>query len=152
MRQGILLGHFLCDRVQGVERFAAHPVISLVKYPPPRAFICVNVVCSTAAQFLRHIYPIFVIILAHILDFGTLLAFKSFFAISTLVLALINDIWVLLLGLLEFSAIFRTSFVSFKPVSGIRLLVLKVLFCTTFQHSFFHLSSLAFGLLLTIVY
>ena len=24
MRQGILLGHFLCDRVQGVERFAAH--------------------------------------------------------------------------------------------------------------------------------
>ena len=25
MRQGILLGHFLCDRVQGVERFAAHP-------------------------------------------------------------------------------------------------------------------------------
>ena len=25
MRQGILLGDFLCDRVQGVERFAAHP-------------------------------------------------------------------------------------------------------------------------------
>ena len=25
MRQGILLGHFLCDRVQGVESFATHP-------------------------------------------------------------------------------------------------------------------------------
>ena len=25
MRQGILLGHFLCGRVQGVERFAALP-------------------------------------------------------------------------------------------------------------------------------
>ena len=24
MRPGILLGHFLCDRVQGVERFSAH--------------------------------------------------------------------------------------------------------------------------------
>ena len=35
MRQGILLGNFLCDRVRGVERFATHPVTSLVKYPPP---------------------------------------------------------------------------------------------------------------------
>ena len=25
MRQGILLGNFLSDRVQGVERFATHP-------------------------------------------------------------------------------------------------------------------------------
>ena len=33
MRQGIPLGNFLCDRVQGVERFATHPVTSQVKYP-----------------------------------------------------------------------------------------------------------------------
>ena len=29
-------GVFLCDRAQGVERFATHPITSLVKYPPPR--------------------------------------------------------------------------------------------------------------------
>ena len=34
MRQGILFGNFLCDRVQGIERFATHPVTSPVKYPP----------------------------------------------------------------------------------------------------------------------
>ena len=34
MRQGMLLEYLLCDRVQGVERFATHPVTSLVKYPP----------------------------------------------------------------------------------------------------------------------
>ena len=33
VRQVILLGHFLCDRVKGVERFATHPVTSLIKYP-----------------------------------------------------------------------------------------------------------------------
>ena len=35
MRQSILLGHFLCDGVQGVERFVTHHVTSLVKYPLP---------------------------------------------------------------------------------------------------------------------
>ena len=37
MRQSILLGHFLCDRVQGVERFAAQPrhFPSQVLPPPP---------------------------------------------------------------------------------------------------------------------
>ena len=35
MRQGILLGHFLCDRVQGVERFAAHPGHFPSQVPPP---------------------------------------------------------------------------------------------------------------------
>ena len=36
MRQGILLGHVLCDRVQGVERFATHPRHSPSQIPPPR--------------------------------------------------------------------------------------------------------------------
>ena len=37
MRQGILLGHFLCDRVhvQGVKRFAAHPHHFPGQVPPP---------------------------------------------------------------------------------------------------------------------
>ena len=35
MQQGILLGHFLCDRVQGVERFAAHPRHFPNQVPPP---------------------------------------------------------------------------------------------------------------------
>ena len=34
MRQGILLGNFLCDRVQGVERFAAHPRHFPSQVPP----------------------------------------------------------------------------------------------------------------------
>ena len=34
MRQGVLLGHFLCDRVQGVERFAAHPRHFPSQVPP----------------------------------------------------------------------------------------------------------------------
>ena len=36
MRQGILLGNFLCDRVQGVERFATHPRHFPSQVPPPR--------------------------------------------------------------------------------------------------------------------
>ena len=36
MRQGTLLGHFLCDRVQGVERFAAHLRHFPSQVPPPR--------------------------------------------------------------------------------------------------------------------
>ena len=36
MRQGILLGYFLCDRVQGVERFATHPRHFPCQVPPPR--------------------------------------------------------------------------------------------------------------------
>ena len=35
MRQGILLGNFLCDRVQGVERFATHPRHFPSQVPPP---------------------------------------------------------------------------------------------------------------------
>ena len=34
MRQVILLGHFLCDRVQGEERFAAHPRHFPSQVPP----------------------------------------------------------------------------------------------------------------------
>ena len=34
MRQGILFGHFLCDRVQGVERFATHPRHFPSQVPP----------------------------------------------------------------------------------------------------------------------
>ena len=34
-RQGILLGHFLCDRVQGVESFATHPRHFPSQPPPP---------------------------------------------------------------------------------------------------------------------
>ena len=34
VRQGILLGHFLCDRVQGVERFAVHPGHFPSQVPP----------------------------------------------------------------------------------------------------------------------
>ena len=39
MRQGILLGNFLCDRVQGLERFATHPrhFPSQVAPPPKTA-------------------------------------------------------------------------------------------------------------------
>ena len=36
MRQGILLDNFLCDRVQGVERFATHPRHFPSQVPPPR--------------------------------------------------------------------------------------------------------------------
>ena len=36
MRQGIHLGHFLCDRIQGVERFATHPHHFPSQAPPPR--------------------------------------------------------------------------------------------------------------------
>ena len=36
MRQGIVLGHFLCDRVQGVEIFAADPR-HFPSQVPPRA-------------------------------------------------------------------------------------------------------------------
>ena len=36
MRRGILLGHFLCDRVQGVERFATHPRHFPSQVPPLR--------------------------------------------------------------------------------------------------------------------
>ena len=39
MQHGILLGHFLCDRVQGVERFAAHPRHFPSQVPPPRVNI-----------------------------------------------------------------------------------------------------------------
>ena len=35
MRQGMLLGHFLCDRVQGVESFATHPRHFPSQVPPP---------------------------------------------------------------------------------------------------------------------
>ena len=34
MRQGILLGNFLCDRVQGVKRFSAHPRHFPSQVPP----------------------------------------------------------------------------------------------------------------------
>ena len=34
MRQSILLGHFLCDRVQGVESFATHPRHFPSRVPP----------------------------------------------------------------------------------------------------------------------
>ena len=44
MRQGILLGHFLCDRVQGVESFATHPRHFPSQVPSPRLqkqpFLC----------------------------------------------------------------------------------------------------------------
>ena len=33
IRQGILLGHLICDLVQGVERLFAQPFTSLVGYP-----------------------------------------------------------------------------------------------------------------------
>ena len=36
IRQGILLGHFLCDRVQSVEKFATHPRHFPSQVPPPR--------------------------------------------------------------------------------------------------------------------
>ena len=36
MRQGILLGNSLCDRVQGIERFATHPRHFPGQVPPPR--------------------------------------------------------------------------------------------------------------------
>ena len=36
MRQGILLGNSLCDRVQGVEQFAIHPRHFPSQVPPPR--------------------------------------------------------------------------------------------------------------------
>ena len=39
MRQGILLGNLLCDRVQGVERFATHPRHFSSQVPPPREFM-----------------------------------------------------------------------------------------------------------------
>ena len=35
MRQGIHLAHFLCDRVQGVERFSTHPRRFPSQVPPP---------------------------------------------------------------------------------------------------------------------
>ena len=34
MRQGMLLGNFLCDRVQGVERFATQPRHFPSQVPP----------------------------------------------------------------------------------------------------------------------
>ena len=37
MRQGILLGHFLCDRVQDVDGFAAHPRHFPNQVPPGTA-------------------------------------------------------------------------------------------------------------------
>ena len=40
MRQGILLGHFLCDRVQGVENFATHPRHFPSQVPPPGFYAC----------------------------------------------------------------------------------------------------------------
>ena len=42
MRQGILLGNFLCDRVQGVERFATHPRHFPCQVPPPRDIPLIN--------------------------------------------------------------------------------------------------------------
>ena len=39
MRQGILLGHFLCDRVQGVESFATHPRHFPSHTPPPGSLL-----------------------------------------------------------------------------------------------------------------
>ena len=38
MRQGILLGIFLCDRVQGDDRFATHPR-HFPSQVPPREFV-----------------------------------------------------------------------------------------------------------------
>ena len=38
MRQSILLGHFLCDRVQGVERFDTQPRHFPSQVPPPPGF------------------------------------------------------------------------------------------------------------------
>ena len=35
MRQGILIGYFLCDRVQGVESFATHTRHFPSQVPPP---------------------------------------------------------------------------------------------------------------------
>ena len=35
LMQCVLLDHFLCDRVQGVERFATHAVTSPSQVPPP---------------------------------------------------------------------------------------------------------------------
>ena len=47
MRQGMLLGHFLCDRVQGAERFATHPRHFPSQVPPggsvPSRFYMVGV-------------------------------------------------------------------------------------------------------------
>ena len=34
MRQDILLAHFLCDRVQGVEKFSTHPLHFPSQVPP----------------------------------------------------------------------------------------------------------------------
>ena len=34
LRHPVLLGHFLCDRVQSVERFAAHPRHFPSQVPP----------------------------------------------------------------------------------------------------------------------
>ena len=42
MRQGILLGNFLCDRVQGVQRFATHPRHFPSQVPPPPGYSCRN--------------------------------------------------------------------------------------------------------------
>ena len=42
MRQGILLGHFLCDRVQGVESFATYPSHIPSQVPPSPAIMFEN--------------------------------------------------------------------------------------------------------------
>ena len=52
MRQGILLGHFLCDRVQGVERFAAHPRHFPSQVPPPDFCVLVRLRMRKASNHI----------------------------------------------------------------------------------------------------
>ena len=54
MRQGILLGHFLCDRVQDVERFARHPRHFPSQVPPPPGGILQ--LCSHLFVFIWYCY------------------------------------------------------------------------------------------------
>ena len=57
MRQSILLVYFLCDKVQGVERFAAHPRHFPSQIPPrtlSREEMFLKIVC-VVAKALGHI-------------------------------------------------------------------------------------------------
>ena len=49
---GYTFGPFLCDRLQGVERFPTHPVTSLAKYPPEsnRSLVSPDAGLSTATM------------------------------------------------------------------------------------------------------
>ena len=52
MRQGILLGNFLCDRVQGVERFATHTRHFPSQVPPPHLCCALDKEASKIAYFV----------------------------------------------------------------------------------------------------